>query len=66
MGVTPMILFLCCVMVVVGLQPRNDTLDGFESSGEDYDFDYELEQDTDEDADYVDEIIQKIGDIDQT
>jgi hypothetical protein len=68
MGVTPMILFLCCVMVVLGLEPRNDTLDGFvESSGEDYDdFDYELEQDTDEDADYVDEIIQKIGDIDQT
>ena len=63
-----MILFLCCcVMVVAGLDPRNDTLDGFvESSGEDYDdFDYELEQ-VDNDEDYVEEIIQKIGDIDQT
>ena len=66
MGVRPMILFLCCcVMVVAGLDPRNDTLD-VESSGEDYDdFDYELEQ-VDNDEDYVDEIIQKIGDIDQT
>ena len=70
MGVTPMILFLCCVMLVVGIEPRNDTLDGFESSGGDYDFDYELDQqdDTDDDVDedYVDDILQKIGEIDQT
>ena len=57
-------------MLVVGIQPRNDTLDGFESSsGGDYDddnVDYELvEQENDYDDDY-DMILQKIGAIDQT
>ena len=66
-----MILFLCCVMLVVGTQTRNDTLDGgFESSsGGDYDddnVDYELvEQENDYDDDY-DMILQKIGAIDET
>ena len=57
-------------MLVVGIQPRNDTLDGFESSGGDYDddnVDYELEQeDTDDYDDDYDMILQKIGAIDQT
>ena len=66
--VTPMILLLCCVVVLaVSIEPRNDTLDDVGSGG-DFDFDYELEQDdTDnDDEDYVDDILEKIGEIDQT
>ena len=65
--VTPMILLLCCVVLAVSIEPRNDTLDDVGSGG-DFDFDYELEQDdTDnDDEDYVDDILEKIGEIDQT
>ena len=67
--VTPMILLLCCVVVLaVSIEPKNDTLHDV-GSGEDFDdFDYELEQDdTDnDDEDYVDDILEKIGEIDQT
>ena len=68
MGVVtpPMILLLCCVVVLaVSIEPKNDTLHDV-GSGED--FDYELEQDdTDnDDEDYVEDILEKIGEIDQT